>query len=430
MTALDTNSKGDTELLVKGPGAANLITDLSKHRDNLTNNTTYVSEAASDRTALAAPREVAIVVDLRSGDTAYLLEHGTGDGVNFSYQVEIFGTTIKCNEDGTMRVSAVMPGLGVGAKKCLIAWSVRPEGASVRSELALYNFDTDEWAIAVATHAETTTDPAWSLVINGDGAGASGLADIGDFYSVRIGRRFHATTEAKEDWVGLTTPPDLDQRRRTPLLPLAPPLPVEGEFSGPVYGQALVNTRSVELRGVGCLVNMRPTAPFTETNAYDPPHFYREPFDTNLLKFCLRYFRHVIVPGKCNKARVRIHVQQWKTEAGGEDQCTLYFRCYSMAYFKLFGAPPKPIVFTRTEAASINENHTSTGVGEWIDLGELSLSKEPDGLTYLALAFSFDNDTGGADQDNTSFRIKAWTVEPFRDDSGLNGDDGFDFGNG
>lgn len=430
MTALDTNSKADTVLLVKGPGAANLITDLSEQRTNLTNNTTYVSEAGSERAALVAPREVAIVVDLRSSDTAYLLEHGAGDGVNFSYQVEVFGATIKCNEAGGMVVSAVMPGVGMSPTKCLISWSVRPEGTGVRSELALYNFDADAWSVAVATHATGVTDPAWDLVINGDGAGADGLADIGDFYSVRIGRRFHATTEAKEDWVDQTIPPALDARRRAPILPLATPLPGEGEFAGPVYGQALVNTRSVELRGVGPLVNMRPMLPFTETNAFDPPRFYRKPFDTNILNFCLRYFRHVIVPGKCNKARVRIHVQQWKTDAGGEDQCTLHFRCYSMAYFHLFGAPPKPIVLTRTADATINENHTSTGVGEWLDLGELMLSKEPDGLTFLALAFSFGLGAGGADEDNTSFRIKAWTVEPYRDDTNLNGDVDLDLGEG
>ena len=55
-------------------------------------------------------------------------------------------------------------------------------------------------------------------------------------------------------------------------------------------------------------------------------------------------------------------------------------------------------------------NHTSTGVGEWIDLGELSLTgyfKEPQ---YFLLAYGFGDGTGSSYQ---RARIKQVVVDPY-----------------
>lgn len=431
MTALDENSKADTKLLTYGPGAANLLIDVSQERTNLTNNTTCVSESSSARAAIVAPREISIVVDLRSTDTAFLLEHGNGDGTHHTYRVEVlssFGVGyIICREGGVLRATAELPDAEVTPHKFLIHWSTRPDGASYRSELLLYNFDENTWSTDARGHGAGTTDATWDLVINGDGAGAGGLAAIGDFYSVRIGQRFHSMTEGKEDWVFQAIPPTIDARRRSPMLPLLDVLADEGEHAGPGYGQPLANTRSVELRNGGALVNMRPKLPYQETNAYAPTRYFRSaPGST--MHWCTRYIAHAVVSPKHNRARVRIHVQQWKTNPAGAAQCDLLFTCWSAAWLPLVGGQPKPMETTRTVAVTINANHTSSGVGEWLDLGTLKLTMEQDRRTYLILGFTFNNDAGTAGEANTSFKIKAWTVEPYRDDSGLAGDMDFDNG--
>jgi hypothetical protein len=88
-TSIDRNSKPDTVFLClpAGGGAAALATDASQNRTALTNNTTYVSEANSARTALSSPRELTIVVEIASGQSGVLVYHGNAGG--YGYRVRI-----------------------------------------------------------------------------------------------------------------------------------------------------------------------------------------------------------------------------------------------------------------------------------------------------------------------------------------------------
>lgn len=425
MTTLNMNSKGDTVLLLDA-GGAGIDVDISEQRTDPAPLGFVLTEAPSARAALTAPRELAVFLEMNAADDGVLLYHGApGGSPNYTFEMSTtFASTLECRENGDVSNAVAIPGLaGPGTKRVLLHWSTRPYGAETISELMAYNLDTGECNVALRAHAARTTNAAWDLVV-GAGAGGSDpfVGGLVALLAVRIGRRFHSTTEAKEDWVSTSLPPLLTARRRPPRLPIVTPLEDEGEFAGPVYGDALLNTRSVELRAVGPLVNMRPTVPHPETNDYSPVRYFRAAPDSDAFHWCVRYLQHVIVPPKCNRARVRAHVQMWRTNPI-IGTCTMHFRCYSAAYLPLVDGPNKPMVTTRTASATINTDHTASGVGEWVDLGELKLTTEDETRrTYLVLAFSFGLDTGASDEANTICRIKAWTVEPYRNDADQGGD--------
>ena len=174
-TSIDRNSKPDTVFLClpAGGGAAALVVDGSQSRTNLTNNTTYVSEANSARTALSSPRELTVVVEIASGQSGVLLFHGNAGG--YSYRIRINAGAVEVAENGILLLSVAPPGLAVGAQEYAILWAQHADGASVRSELAVVNTATSEWAHAQGTHTGFAPSAADSFII-----GAAWVADTED----------------------------------------------------------------------------------------------------------------------------------------------------------------------------------------------------------------------------------------------------------
>lgn len=127
MTSLSRNSKACTAFLCEPDtgGAAALIVDISQERTNLTNNTTYVSEAMSARTAIDAPRSISIVVNLASTDLRPLVHLGT-DATHYSYRVNVGSGAIQVGENNGTLVSVAVPSLAVTPRRCLIHWAVSP----------------------------------------------------------------------------------------------------------------------------------------------------------------------------------------------------------------------------------------------------------------------------------------------------------------
>lgn len=125
MTALSKLSKACTTFLSdpQKAGAAALATDISQHRTNLANNTTYVSEAASARTALGFPRSISVVVDATNASSGTLIEHSNVGSPR--YQLRISGGAAQARENGVTVVQVILPGMIASARKVLIHWAQR-----------------------------------------------------------------------------------------------------------------------------------------------------------------------------------------------------------------------------------------------------------------------------------------------------------------
>lgn len=419
-TSINRNSKPDTVLLAlpEKAGAAALATDVSQYRVNLTNNTTYVSEANSARTAIDSPREIAVVVDVRSTDSGVILNHGNA-GI-YGYRIVISsGGNVSLREAGNVRATATIPGLTGSARKCLIHWSQRPDGSDVRHELLVYNFITTKWAHGYGSATGTATSATDTLTIGASLAGASTwTGGVGSFYSVRIGRRHHAQAEAREDWISETTPPATTQTRRgAPLVPARGSLDIgaDGSFAGPSHlwpGHAF---EQADRRLVGPLLNLRVRDPDGLDNVYSPNSWFRLAPGETVYHMPVNYLAYRPVPAKCNRARVRIYVSQAAT--GEPLSCPVQWRYYSIAGLPCIGEAPGPLTYYRTATVELEANH-GAGEGEWLDLGALPLAVDDWGCTYLALAVSFDGDSYTELADLTYARVRAVTIDPYFEPAG------------
>jgi hypothetical protein len=425
MTALNRNSKADTAFFSEpnGAGAAALATDISQARTNLTNNTTYVSETNSARTAIAYPREVSIVVNLTNVSSGVLLYHG--GAASYGYRVRVNAGAIEVAEGGSTLVSVTIPGMIGTARKVMVHWSERVDGGSLRSEVLLYNFTTGAYAYGTATHSVGSPSNTDSLIIGAAWGGATTFSGgVSAFFAVRVGRRFHSTTEAKEDWILEATPPAISGRRRKPLLTFPQgelPIAGEGQLAGPSYLWAGAATRQADSRLITPLVNVVPRNPTNEDNSYSPTRMFRDAPDDNRYHWCVRYLFHAFASPKTNKARVRINVRCFHS-SGGTPIAACYFRMYSVANLPLAGqGMPPPLKFYKSTTVAASTTPSTLGV--WLDLGTVQIARDDKGLSYFILGFSIGLDTGAPVESLTAFRVRAITVEPYFGESDNGGFD-------
>ncbi len=420
MTALSALSKADTVFLCEpaGAGAAALIIDASQERTNLTNSTTYVRETTSARTALGAPRNITVIVDMTTTSANRLIQHGSG-AATYSYAINKSGSNLTCAENsGGILLTVAIPGLAVTARKVLVHWSQRVEGASVLSECAVYNFVSGQWAFGSLVHAATTPSATDTFTICAGSTGGN-IYSLGvtAFHMVHVGRRFHSTTEASIDHVAVPTPPSMTGQRRSPLpTGTAAELGVEdGAFTGPSFLWALGATREADSRLVGPLVNLNLAAPYSEV--YTPVTRYnRAAPGAPTYRLSTRWLWHAWPGPKVNSARVRIHV----AVTGGGGVCPIYFRCMSIADLPMGQPNPPPLSYYSTPTATIAASTGAAGV--WLDLGTVRLARDASGMTALALALDFNH--GGGDIYTTNVKIRTVTIEPYTADlsGGGNGD--------
>lgn len=413
MTDLSLLSKASTALLLNAD-VSDIYVDLSRERTSLDDLTTYIEEAPSARTALDTPRSVSVIANLVSGSSGVLVFHG-GAG-SYGYRVRINAGVIECAAGGALKISATVPGLTGSEQRVLVHWAERTYGANSRSELALYNFGTDEWEVVGATHSAVTPSASDALVIGAAHAGGSPFSGtIDDVKLVRIDRRFVSTTEAARDFVAAGSPPTLAGERRTPFI-TGPAESLEivedGNLAGPSYLLAGAATRQADHRLVGPFVNVVINDPHFEQVTADPPQWYRAtPDNAAGWQLCIRYLWHGYLSPQVNVAHVRAHIRVAEGDSG-ENTSPVRFRVYSLAH--LFDA--KPLVWHRTAAHSIT---APNGGGAWVDLGELKLDREPSGLSYIALGFLIDATKDEGTEYDTGWRLQAITVEPYSRDLGV-----------
>lgn len=406
MTSISALSKPDTVLLWFG--ADDTFVDASQYRQNLNDHSSYFDEAASARTAIAAPREITFQIYVSNTDTGVLVNHGTG------YRVQVFaGGIVRFYEGGAVLTSITVPGVNALQRQTLVQWSKRldPVTGLARSEMMIYNYATGAYAHAAVTHASVAPSALATITIWAAGGGASTFT--GNITAYRIGRRFHAKTEVKEDWVSQRMPPGVYNRRRAPYLsPDRATLAVfgHGNLAGPQYLWTGSAYKAASARLVSPLVNMRTATPAELTNGYavGSVAWYRSPPGEPKYHLTIAHLFCVPVPHGVNRARVRIFLRQ----TAGATTCTTYWKMYSVANLATRDDPPAPDVWSSTAPATNATNH-GTGVGAWLNLGDLALRRDDLGYTWLALGHSFGLDTGAPGEAATTCRIKAITVEPF-----------------
>lgn len=411
MTALSLVSKGDLAFLCEpaGGGAASVIVDASEQRTNLTNNTTYCSEANSARTAIDAPRTICVVVDMTTTSQRFIVHHGSST-TTYGYTIDKSGSAVRCRENATTRVSVTVPGLTGSARKVLVHWAQRNYNGSVVSEVAVYNFVTLEWAYGTASHAAFATTPTHTLTI-GSSTGGLSAYDLGitAIHAVSIGRRFHSTTESSIDYVAVPTPPAMPGRRRVAnLTGPSSELPAEeGYFAGPSYLWALAATRDADSRLITPLVNLMIANPYSEV-VTPTARYHRNAPGSTVFRLSTRWLWHAWPGPKVNAARCRIHV----AVTGFAGVCPVMFRMYSIANLPVGQPKPPPLLAYTTTTQTINASTGAAGV--WLDLGQVRLARDDAGMTALALALNFNDNLGDAYA--TSVKIRAVTVEPLSAD--------------
>lgn len=413
MTDLHRNSKSSSAILLDS-ALSDIFVDLSRERTSLSEGAGYLYENPSARTAIDAPRSVSFTVDLVTDSSGVMVFHGDAGG--YGYRVSIAAGVISCAAGGVVQVSATVPGLSGVSGLVLVHWAARPYDGSVRSELALYNFTTEEWAVVGATHAAVATTASHNLVIGAAHAGGSAFSGgFDDIHTLRIDRRFVATTEAARDFVADVTPPTLTGESREPF-PTGPAEQLEivndGNLAGPSYLIAGAATRQADQRLVGPFVNLTINDPPFELVVTDPPQWYRASPD-GWGQWCIRYLWHGYLSPQVNVAHVRVHVRVAEGDSG-ETTSPVRFRAYSAANI-LEG---KPLAYYRTAAHSIL---APNGAGAWVDLGELKLRREPSGLSYIALGFLIDATEDEGVEYSTGWKLNAITVDPYSRDLGGGG---------
>lgn len=416
-TSIHVYAKPDTVLLLDIV-AGNDEVDYSQSRTNLTNNTTYLTEANSARTALSGNREVAVVVQLTSSDTGILVNHGNGGATSYRLTINVAGTVL-AQENGSTVVSLALPSLAVSERNVLICWSQFQYGSSVRSEVFAYNYTAGTFAYAAATHSETVPSASDTLTINGQHGGGGGHSGgLADWLYLRIGRRHHSVTEVREDWLGQSSPPTMTQTRR--LAPLLPDrtnitdMAADDALCGPEYLWSGHVFTHADRRLVGPIVNARIQNPVTITYAYaeDLTAWWRTAPGDSTLRMTSALLWRCPVPLKVNRAYARVWLRM--NNGAAATVATATVRVYSMANLPVVGEPDASLVYHRTDAVTrATDDGTAAGVGALATPGALDLAVDASGYTWIAVAVKFDE--AHAQIANTELFVHMLTVDPYHE---------------
>ncbi len=419
--AYDRNSKPDTRLLSirAGGGAAALAVDQGQWKADLVNNATYLT-STSAALGVRSPREIAIVAKLDNNDTGFLVNFGNVAGTSFIYRIEVSGASglVRFHHNSSNNLATLsLPNLAAGVRTYMIHWSTDYSvlESSYFSEFAVCDVASGTWAITRTTHSQPLAPQGgWQFNLSGYGAGVTlfsgGLSNV---ESVRISERFHPTAEAKEDWVSESAAPTVvGYMPPLELVPVASGQYVDYDaadivnrrlltsgagggdpsYAGPAELVAAVSAEANARRLWSPLLNIEINGAPTLRDTYLPANFYAIGDDG--LRYGIQHFWVRPVPPGALFGRVRVHVQTW-ISAGAPGGTAVSFKAKLLSLV----ARPKNAAALVTDGGTIiaesTANHGISGVGAWLDLGEILL-KTKDGFTYLALGFAFGTGTGAS----------------------------------
>lgn len=429
---LDRNSKADTRLLSirDGGGAADLAVDASQWRADLTNSTTYLT-STDYRLAVRSPREISVVVGISTGRSRVILNWGNAAGTVYTYRITASsGVLTFGHNSAALSPTITPPNLSASVQSYLVHWSTDYDyqGATWYSEIAICDIDSNEWSVTRIDHTEPRA-PGAGEQFNLLGYGAGTLiyqGGISSIDNVRVGCRFHTTTEAAEDWVAESSPPTVSGI--SPTVELAPSStsfytedPVEdvsttlldeGSFAGPIEYVANINATAQWRRLRSPALNILTNTTQAYDDSFFPSNMWRQvattaPYTARYMCLGHVYWRPTTFKGPLS--RVRVHAQTY-LEAGAPGGSAIDIELSMLSLATAPGSKvPAQIPGVSTTAVALTTNHGSSGTGQWYDLGLLALASV-DGGTWLALAMEFGTGTG---HDFMRIKIKAITVEPY-----------------
>lgn len=424
--AFDQNSKADT-VFFGDDTLGDLFEDQSQFASNLTDNTTYLS-STDDRFAITSPRELALVVELTTTDSGILLYYGNDGGTSFTYKIQVVSSTVRFyhNSSGTALASIAPPNLGASERRYVIHWSTCRDyvGGTYLSEFSVHDVTSGTWSIARATHTAPTADNSHKLGVGATGGGTTAFTGgVSDIRKVRIGRRFHSTTEASEDWVSLTSAPTpaglyiepehcphlTDPYSTTNSEDVGEGMANNYAFAGPAGWVAVTQGKLNRLRLYSPLVNQVSVPdPVVLNHFAQPSERYGTAPDGSGYLISIYYFWRRPVPPGAGFGKVRIHAQTY-LEMGYPlgSTVSISFRVYS--FDRLPHEPGCQYSVSSTVTRTTNDG--ASGVGAWLDLGDVVLRRvkgNPD-HTYLALAFKVTPSVG---DDYNWAKVKAVQIEP------------------
>lgn len=425
MTDLDRNSKADTRLFCDA-ALADFFVDHSQYRTNIAESVgpdseSLFEEVPSPRTLMVGRREISVYCYIDTDSSGTVLSHGELY-VGLAYQIYIsHGIVTGFEFSGYSSIAIKAPDLGAGGYY-YIHWCTTPTAENeVRAELMVVRADNEAVATACATYAiiDATETDAYAIANYGLYVGSLlGGLDVYTGYStitkLRIGRRFHSTTEGWEDWIGESAAPSISSDTRLQPTPIDASTSIDGEGSlyGPAILQAAYATEQADMRLWGPIVNEvyeQDEATPAISSLFTPArHSILAPGST-YLHLLLRHLWQRPVPPGCTRARVRVHITAWPSSGTEIESIQLQLWAFNRNPWAADGAPLKQR-YTSIETRATNDG-SATGGGGWVDLGNLTLPVLS-GFCMFVLGVGIGE---GADEAGTAFtrvRVNAVTVEP------------------
>ncbi|MCY1055443.1 hypothetical protein [Nannocystis sp. SCPEA4] len=418
------NSKADTVFL-GDTSVTSLYRDQSQFHTDLEDQGTYY-DSNDDRFAITSPRELTVIVQLTNTDSGVILYYGTDSGASFTYRLQLTAGSIQCrhNSSGSPIITLAPPNLGVSERSYLIQWSTCPEYVTNQhlSELSICDLATGTWALARNIHSAPTANLAHSFAVAATGNGSLPFSGtVADITCVRVGRRFHSSQEAHQDWVSLTSapataglylPPENCPHLNDPYSvanaeDVGEALANNYAFAGPALWLGNIQGRKNRLRLYSPIVNQGSPNPVTLDRFFDPSSRFVTAPD-GLYTLSIYHFWRRPLPKGCTALKARVHAQTWlEMGAPGGSVVSIGLKAFSMTKLPHQAG----MEWSASSSVTLSTNHGASGTGEWCDLGLLPvriISGTAD-LSYLAIAFRINSVTGA---DYNRLKIKHVQIEP------------------
>ncbi len=435
------NAKQDTRLFTAGSQTV----DSSQYLTDLTASGSYAAyEASSSRGAITG--QWCIEHRATYANTSFggdvIFTHGNDADSDYTFRAKVASGSPNYIELAANGILITSLPVSTGSVDRTIYWSMRPNpdttGASDShiSEFGSYDHGAADWEVEPyqVAHAAPTTDTGWNLCVHGQWD--DGGSTLNDEFAVtgaafRLSNAFHSHVEVWEDWA----------TRRTGSAPAvdvyAEPLPLdndsglgdEGEIVGPTLAYLCEHQKNAVVRGFSPLVNEVYNKHPDWTNSYIPANFMRKVVGTQM-RMPLTYLRWCSIPNNASHIYARVHVRS-HVNSGAAVPTKV---CVVTMNFPP-GAPldwaddnePAPVHERYYGHTTIETDHTSSGTGEWLDIGKIKIARNTSatpgwyGSTFLAIGYEIDPDNESANDANQNLEILAWQVWPLSEEPVDNG---------